>query len=433
MKKFSFLSVIYYGFAVIIGLALAFYFFAYGSQMKVADTMKARAEAGDTLGVTRLITGFQNDDAIYDSELSDGSHLAIYEVVTTYTTENNDGNKKVLIEQGYMGILLNPTDEWNRKDYTNADGLKFNKFGVSFDYIKNDGTIDSYLYRIGYMENDPTLDESEATIVQNRFYSYQTCGFYYFQFGKHSFEALNAKTLNKLTLTNSNGEASSISLDLSNLNLSLNYDEATTSKFMKETSPFINTYNEKVLDNANDNDLNKLTQEFVENDYSFGKSDSADVTKNVTLFNVLKILGYAAIILIIGDTLVGKHLIIIFFMRLFGKKSNAPRANEASEYMTDYEVNTTISASVPVNYSKTITIKYISETNDEIVFDLKKSEGYSKTLRIHNGQYSHPEIIAEGLTCADIPSLLNVRGLTYKVKFEFAAKDTAINAEIVEK
>jgi hypothetical protein len=96
---------------------------------------------------------------------------------------------------------------------------------------------------------------------------------------------------------------------------------------------------------------------------------------------------------------------------------------EEYEFMNDYEVNTTFSAVVPNNYTKTITIKYVDETNNEVVFDLKKADNYSKTIKIKNGHYYHPEIISDGLICKDVPSNINVRGLTFKLNFEFESKN----------
>ena len=89
------------------------------------------------------------------------------------------------------------------------------------------------------------------------------------------------------------------------------------------------------------------------------------------------------------------------------------------EYQPKHELNTTVEADVPDNYKKEVTIKYISEEGSEVVFNLKPSNGYKETKLIMSGDYSHPEIIAEGLTCLDIPSILKVNGLTFTAKFIF--------------
>ena len=419
MKKFSFLSIIYYTVVVIIGVVLAFALFSTGVQVKISDTMKSRANSCDTLGVTKLITGFQNEKAIYDGKLEDGSYLGIYETVSTYT--NNDN--KILIEQSYTGILVKPSDVWQRNEYTDEDGKKYNKFGFLFDFSKDNNEEGSYFYRIGYMDNDSTLNEEEAKIIQNRFYSYEISEFYYFQIGSHLFEENSIKSLTSISLINNDGTSKAVSLDLTQYKMSLSFDESNTSEFMKDTKEFVNNYNSKVLAGASDKDLDNFTSEFVNNNYKYSKSDSNEVIKYVPLFNVLKLLAYTAIVIVLGDTLVGKHLLIILIMKLFGKKSSKEQNSDEYEFMNDYEVNTTFSAVVPNNYSKTITIKYVDETNNEVVFDLKKADNYSKTIKIKNGHYYHPEIISDGLICKDVPSNINVRGLTFKLNFEFETKN----------
>ena len=421
MKRFPVLSILYYGFTVIIGIILAFYFFVYGTQLKVADTLRARANNNDAYGVTRLISGYQNSESVYEKTIDGVGTLGVYEAVTSYLTTIPDGDstKSVTkLERGYMGVITNVGSEWKRSVYTDEDGKSFNHFGLRFNGVDKDGNSTSYDYRIGYLSTETYKDTQEANLYNNRYSSYEVSGFYYFMIGDVEFSEGGLTSITSFDFINNDESV------LENKTQTLTTSWTLDTPFLNLVKDFEEKYNNLIDTNEITQDkVNAISDEF-ETVYStydkYTKSDFKDVTKNVNLFSVIKMIAYILIVWIVGDFLVGRHYILNFFRRLFGK--NVQKVENVVEYQPKHELNTTVEADVPDNYKKEVTIKYISEEGSEVVFNLKPSNGYKETKLIMSGDYSHPEIIAEGLTCLDIPSILKVNGLTFTAKFIFERK-----------
>lgn len=412
MKRFPVLSILYYGFTIIIGIVLAFYFLAYGETVKVANTLSDYSSDNNYYGIVRLLSVYQNPEAVLTGELTDGTDYAVYEVDTTYSVSDEDSNTYYYLEKGYMGIINNLGDGWDRSDYTDGDGVTDNNFGLLFNGINEGGEAVSYTFRIGYYsDNTDDISDDELTVIQNRYYSYQTAGFYYFMIGDQVFEEYGFSEVSSFTFVN--GDESQYET-VSSLNWNLESDFFTT------VESFNTSYNNLIANGGTSDDINTLSDKFLEtyNNTSYSVSNYSEVVKYVQLQSILKILAYFLIIYIIGDFLVGKHRIIHLFARIFGK-NKGKALEEVPEYMQDYEVNVIFKAIVSSEYNKEITIKYQSEANDEVVFHLKASEGYETSKRIKNGLYSHPEIICEGLKCVDVPSTINVKGFKFVQEFEF--------------
>lgn len=412
MKRFPVLSILYYGFTIIFGIILAFYWFALGAQIKASETLTKRAKAGDTQGVVSLLSGYYNENKVDSFEIENVGSLDIYEVVTTYTsTKEVDGTTKsyTLLEKGYMGIIYNVSDSWDREDKSDSDGKTYNRFGVRFNGVDSEGNTQSYFYRIGY---DSTVAESESSEIQNRAASYSACSFYYFLIGDRAYQSFTQ--FDSMDFITSDDKV------VASQTFSQSYQ--LTSDFFTVTGKLVTDYNALALnDNATSDNVNAILEVF-NNSYkeyeNFKTSDYQDVIKNVNLYSSLKLLAYIVIVLIIGDFLVGKHRIIHAFKKLFGKEKSKFEEVE-STYYNEHELNVTVEAKVPEGYDKTITVKYVSESQKEIVYNLNKDNEYKLTQLITSGVYNHPVIIADGLKCVDVPSELKINGLKYSVKLEF--------------
>ena len=412
MKRFPVLSILYYGFTIIFGIILAFYWFALGAQIKASETLTKRAKAGDTQGVVSLLSGYYNENKVDSFEIENVGRLDIYEVVTTYTsTKEVDGTTKsyTLLEKGYMGIIYNVSDSWDREDKSDSDGKTYNRFGIRFNGVDSEGNTQSYFYRIGY---DTTVAESESSEIQNRAASYSACSFYYFLIGDRTYQSFTQ--FDSMDFITSDDKV------VASQTFSESYQ--LTSNFFTVTGKLVTDYNNLALnDNATSDNVNAILEVF-NNSYkeyeNFKTSDYQDVIKNVNLYSSLKLLAYVLIVLIIGDFLVGKHRIIHAFKKLFGKEKSKFEEVETT-YYNEHELNVTVEAKVPEGYDKTITVKYVSESQKEIVYNLNKDNEYKLTQLITSGVYNHPEIIADGLKCVDVPSELKINGLKYSVKLEF--------------
>lgn len=412
MKRFPVLSILYYGFTIIFGIILAFYWFALGAQIKASETLTKRAKAGDTQGVVSLLSGYYNENKVDSFEIENVGSLDIYEVVTTYTsTKEVDGTTKsyTLLEKGYMGIIYNVSDSWDREDKSDSDGKTYNRFGIRFNGVDSEGNTQSYFYRIGY---DSTVAESESSEIQNRAASYSACSFYYFLIGDRAYQSFTQ--FDSMDFITSDDKV------VASQTFSQSYQ--LTSDFFTVTGKLVTDYNALALnDNATSDNVNAILEVF-NNSYkeyeNFKTSDYQDVIKNVNLYSSLKLLAYIVIVLIIGDFLVGKHRIIHAFKKLFGKEKSKFEEVETT-YYNEHELNVTVEAKVPEGYDKTITVKYVSESQKEIVYNLNKDNEYKLTQLITSGVYNHPVIIADGLKCVDVPSELKINGLKYSVKLEF--------------
>ncbi len=416
MKRFPILSILYYGFTIIFGIILAFYWFALGGQIKASDTLTKRAHAGDTKGVVSLLCGYYNETKVDTFEIENVGNVDIYEVVTTYTKtveKEVDGETKsttyTLLEKGYMGIIYNVSDSWDREDKTDSDGKTYNRFGVRINGVDKEANTSSYFYRIGY---DSTVSDSEKSEIQNRAASYSACSFYYFMIGDRAFDTFTQfESIDFITSDDKVAGSATFSQSYQ-----------LTSTFFSTTGTLVSEYNALALaEKASSDNVNAVVEKFnaeYEKYDTFKQSDYQDVIKNVTLYSTLKLIAYILIILIIGDFLVGKHRIIHFFKKLFGKEKSSFETDDVT-YYNEHELNVTVEASVPEGYDKTITIKYVSESQKEIVYNLNKENEYKLTQLITSGVYNHPQIIADGLKCVDIPSELKINGLKFSIKLEF--------------
>ncbi len=416
MKRFPALAILYYGFTVIIGAILVFYFLSFGTTNKTSKLLTKYAEESKHFDMTRLLSVYQNPNVILEQTLDDGTKFSVYEVDATYSKTIDEKNY-YLTEKGYMGIITNPGDNWNRKEYQDNDGVYHNNFGLVFNGTNTSGESISYTYRIGYVESETYESDTIKNTIKNRYYSYETCQFYYFMIGDSVFEENNLASISSFSFVNANSEVSSTIDFLSPLTL--------TSDFFNYMAEFNTTYNNYVITSESDSTISDSTiQAYVDEtnlkivEAGYFKTNYAEVVKYVPLQNVLKIVGYFLAILIIGDFLVGKHRIIHFFAKLFGKKSPS---NNVPEYMDTYEVNVTFKANGIVDDSE-IKIRYFSESGNELIFNLNKGNNFEDTKRIQNGTYTNPIIESRDYICDDLPSSLTIKGFKFYQEFTFRKK-----------
>ena len=413
MKRFPALAILYYGFTIIIGVILVFYFLSYGTTNKTSKALIKYAEDNKYFEMTQLLSVYQNEDAVLTQTLEDGTSFAIYEVDATYS-KTVDDTTKYYVEKGYMGLITNPGSKWVRSEYEDSDGRTINNFGLSFTGLDKENNTINYEYRIGYVSGETYASDSEEATIKNRWYSYETCKFYYFMIGDVVFEENNFASVSSFSFVNADKSvAQTVTFD-SPLTL--------TSDFFTKVSEFNTKYNQMIDDGTSNSDINSYVDEYNNTMTSAGYSMTSYQTlvKYVPLQNALKIIGYFLIILVIGDFLVGKHHIIHLFQRLFGKGAKASK--DIPDYMDSYDVNVVFKAIVPNGYNKIINIKYVSEAGDSKNFELKPSNNFEAEDRIKNGIYQNPTFDCEGLKCIDIPSSINIKGFKYYQEFKFEEK-----------
>lgn len=413
MKRFPALAILYYGFTVIIGAILVFYFLTYGATNKMSKELTKYAEDSKFLEMTQLLSVYQDPNVVLEQTLDDGTKFAIYQVDATYS-KTVDDKTYYFCEKGYMGLITNPGKNWVRDEYQDNDGATRNNFGLSFACTNTNGVNVTYNYRIGYVDGEKYASDKEESIIKNRWYSYETCKFYYFMIGDEVFEEYGLSSISGFSFVNANSSTSST--------ITFNSPLTLTSNFFTKMTEFNTKYNQMVLDSVNDSEINSYVDSFnneIES-LNYTTSNYSSIVKYVPLQNTLKIVGYFLVILIIGDFLVGKHRIIHLFARVF-KKNTSPK-NAIPEYMDDYEVNVTFKANVDQNESANITINYVSENGNSVSFNLTKSNNYEETKRIKNGTYINPHIEAIDLVCEDVPSQLIIKGFKYYQEFTFSKK-----------
>lgn len=413
MKRFPALAILYYGFTVIIGAILVFYFLTYGATNKMSKELTKYAEESKYLEMTQLLSVYQDPTVVLEQTLDDGTKFAIYQVNATYS-ETIDDKTYYFCEKGYMGLITNPGKNWVREEYQDNDGATRNNFGLSFACTNTSGVNVTYNYRIGYVDGEKYASDKEENTIKNRWYSYETCKFYYFMIGDEIFNENSLSSISGFSFINANSTTAAT--------INFNSPLTLTSNFFTKMTEFNTKYNQMVKDSVNDSEINSYVDSFNNEIESLNYTTSiySSIVKYVPLQNTLKIVGYFLAILIIGDFLVGKHRIIHLFARLF-KKNTSPK-NAIPEYMDDYDVNVTFKANVDQNESANITINYVSENGNSISFNLTKSNNYEETKRIKNGTYINPHIEATGLTCEDVPSQLIIKGFKYYQEFTFSKK-----------
>ncbi len=410
MKRFPALAILYYGFTVIIGVILVFYFLTYSATNKTSKTLTSYANESKFFEMTQLLSVYQDKEVVLENTLEDGTKFAIYRVDATYS-KTVDNSTKYYVEKGYMGLITNPGESWNRSEYSDNDGVTHNNFGLKFNGTSSTGEAKTYNYRIGYVSGEKYESTTEENAIKNRWYSYETCKFYFFMVGDVEFEENNLESISSFSFVNADSSVSS----------TVNFDTplTLTGTFFEKMTEFNTNYN-KLIDDSASNDVIENYVDNMDNEITklgFSKTNYSELVKYVPLQNVLKIVGYFLVILIIGDFLVGKHHIIHLFARIFGKSKKA--TNETPEYMDDYEVNVTFKANVESDVKSVITITYISESGNEVTFTLSPSNSYEETKRIKNGNYMNPKIECSDLSCSDVPSTLAIKGFKYYQEFKF--------------
>ena len=156
-------------------------------------------------------------------------------------------------------------------------------------------------------------------------------------------------------------------------------------------------------------------------DYEYGVSNAgANITNGRIMWKtIIQIVIYFAVVLIIGDFLVGKHYIVYIFQKIF-KKNKHQVTKEEENINNDYNVNVEIYAYVPVGYDQDVYVKYVKDEENVIEVTLRHSTGYKHVERFQNGIYKLDTIKAEGLHQMKPVRELKVRGFKFKVEIMLA-------------
>lgn len=163
----------------------------------------------------------------------------------------------------------------------------------------------------------------------------------------------------------------------------------------------------------------------------YNVSNPSDRIGNVTGKTILQMVLYFVIMMIIGDFLVGKHYIVYFIGKLFGKKG-AKRDKDEQQIDNKYEVNVDFEINVPAGYDKDVYIKYQKDEENVIEVTLTKALEYKFTARYQNGQYNLVSVEAEGLHVMKPQKTITVRGFRYKLEINLAG-DNGVKPEIKNK
>jgi len=415
MKRIPIISILYYGFTVIFGIVLTFFWFLSAQSLKINNALVDSSKNGDAFKITQILTVYQNKDVVAQDTLADGSKFVIYEVDATYS-ETIDSKTVVKLDKNYVGIVTNLGDGWKKEKTNNKDGLVTNQFGIRFNGKDINGSDKSIDYRIGYAEGE-SLKENEKNIYISRYTQYTLTNSVIFSISEHEFEKNEVEEINSISFIN-NDSSTYETKEVGNLSFE--------SSFFDMVEEFNNKYNASTDNNEKNTLAEQSRQEFIDAGYSV--SIYADLVKYVYVESTFKVILYFVIILIIGDFLVGKHYILEFFKKLF-KFKKKEKEYELPDYMKEYEVNVEFIANVPDHYSKDITIRYNNENGDVIELVLTKANGYKASKRYKNGVYNELDIISAGAKCVDVPSQINVSGLKYSQVFVFERVKEEISNE----
>ncbi len=183
MKRFKVFKIIYYSFAVVIGIILCFVLPSYNQYNQYMKAIEKHISAGEYSEVARLNAPYVNANEVAYTEGEDGSKAYIYESITAQPVES--GSNSSYAEQTYVGFVFYP------KDY-------------KYEATQNSSGKDEY--KRGILINEPEKNQ-KLEIENESFYYVTDLNFFYFEILKSDLESFGVDSINKLTIIDNQGNA----------------------------------------------------------------------------------------------------------------------------------------------------------------------------------------------------------------------------------
>lgn len=204
MKRFKVFKIIYYAFAIVIGIIFCFILPSYNQYNQYVKAIKNYIEDEQYSEVARLNAPYVNANEVAYVEGTDGAKGYIYETITAQPVDFNSNSSHA--EQTYVGFVFYPTT-YKYAGTVNASGETEYKRGI----------------RINNLDTKIEIDETS-------FYYINDLNFFYFEITKSQFLDLGIDSINKLSLIDNEDKDY---LVFNNLNL--NY----RSEFYDLTDPYV--------------------------------------------------------------------------------------------------------------------------------------------------------------------------------------------------
>ena len=390
-------KIIYYVFAFILGVMLAFtlpYFMYVSTAMRNITNW---LHAGEYDKAITLIDGYHNRQYVYHEDLPGGGGIVLFEATTLSENsgdeedETIDGDK---LYKSYAGFIygLDDYDYFTTKTnntklvVTDLDDTTHNLRLLSYDKDGN-GTLDGI-----------------ATAEQN--------DYIYLEIKQE--EIASVKFLTFLDKDgNTYFKSKQLNLDFSG-------------EFFKDVDDFVTEYNK----DYHSSNLNRLNDEFLAKSENYAINTYGDLIKQSDAYATAIIVAYFVVIYLIGDLLLGKRYIIKFFRWFLFKVCKIKpknKKNVSSEEVFGHDYYSSVSMSLDLSavpdFNESVQVKY-TNTDVEIVFILLKENDYTATERIKAGTYVNPFIdMNRDYAPTNLPDNLVVEGYKMDVKIKIIKRE----------
>lgn len=357
---------------------------------ELAIQMDKLIEKEDYVSAMDMIGGFYDQEKAYQIEFEDNSGIIIFRAATLFDQSGVEGaTQENIIQTTYSGFYYNVNDyDTNRNDdKPNSTKLVVNNL-VNIDLLN-------------YDSNDDEKLDTIVTLVDNNYF--------YFEVPQQLVSYIDT-----LEFIDKNGNSYK---KIENINLDFN------DKFFNDIKPFLNRYNDGLIDENKNLELDELAKNFLakDNDYNKGGDYNPIASKKGDNKALRFIILYFIGVYVLGDCLVGKHYIIKLFRKIYIKiryKNAPPPETEKKEtYGLSHYAQLIYSLKVPDNFNGTVVIKYHNENNIiEMVFS--KDNNYVIKQRIHAGVYQNAWLECNGYEAINLPKTLDISGYKMEVKVE---------------
>lgn len=180
MKRFKVFKIIYYAFAIVIGIIFCFVLPSYNQYNQYMKAIKNYIEDEKYSEVARLNAPYINENEVAFAEGSDGAKAYIYESVTAQLVDYNSSSSHA--EQTYVGFVFYPST-YKYAGTLNASGETEYKRGIKI--------------------ND--LESKKLDIDETSFYYVNDLNFFYFEITKSEFIDLGVNSINKISIVDNEG------------------------------------------------------------------------------------------------------------------------------------------------------------------------------------------------------------------------------------
>lgn len=253
----------------------------------------------DYTNIVKLFSGFANNTPAYEAKLADGATIRIYETATVRESKEDD-KKTDFFDYNYSIYLVNSSIKLN--EVQDSEGNQFNKHG--FELKSGDKSVEYTLDNASKYTNYTNLT---TNAVDLKIYQIEL-----------PYEFVNknlGENIDKIIIRNADGTEYTSLADL-NFNFDSNFFEK-----IKEIKP---VFNDKETDNNSRKEIfNKWKAEYdTDSNFIIGMSNKDLFPASFWLKLVGIFIAIVFIILVIGDTLVGKKRVIRLINSLTNKNKH---------------------------------------------------------------------------------------------------------------